>query len=197
MSRCPRRSAAFTLLELLLVVAIVGFLAAIVLPSSQPAIYDQLRSTAQIVATDLSYARSLAVANNDNYRIAFDLTGNTYTMTHSGANPALNQLPWSPFSLLSDPPTQHIVNLSTLPHVGPIVRLSALATSGTTYQSVADVEYGPLGQTLRADPTVVWLMAGSGGSRRYISLQVNPVTGLVQVNGYTNVGPPQGVTQVL
>ena len=197
MSRRQRRSAAFTLLELLLVMAIIGFLAAIVLPSLQPAVYDQLRSTAQILATDLSYARSLAVANNDNYRITFDLTGNTYTMTHSGANPALNTLPWTPFSSSTDTPTQHIVNLGNLPHVGPLVRLSAVATSGTTYQSVTTVEYGSLGQTIRADPTVVWLMAGAGTSRRYISLQVDPVTGLVQVNGYSNVGPPQGVTQVL
>jgi prepilin-type N-terminal cleavage/methylation domain-containing protein len=197
MSRRQRRSAAFTLLELLLVMAIIGFLAAIVLPSLQPAVYDQLRSTAQILATDLSYARSLAVANNDNYRITFDLAGNTYTMTHSGANPALNTLPWTPFSSSTDTPTQHIVNLGNLPHVGPLVRLSAVATSGTTYQSVTTVEYGSLGQTIRADPTMVWLMAGAGTSRRYISLQVDPVTGLVQVNGYSNVGPPQGVTQVL
>jgi prepilin-type N-terminal cleavage/methylation domain-containing protein len=196
MSRRPPRSAGFTILELILVVVIVGFLAAILLPSSQPAVYDQLRSTAQILATDLSYARSLAVANNDNYRITFNLTGNTYTLTHSGANPALNTLPWTPFSSSADTATQHVVNLGNLPRVGPLVRLSGVATSGTTYQSVTTVEYGSLGQTISANPTVIWLMAGNGTSRRYISLQVDPVTGLVQVNGYSNVGPPTGVTQV-
>ena len=74
----PHSSHAFTLLELLLVVAIVGILVGVLLPDMQPAVYDQLRSTAQIVATDLAYARSLAVANNDNYRITFDLNNNQY-----------------------------------------------------------------------------------------------------------------------
>ena len=70
-------------------VAVVAVLAAIVLPSSQPAVVDQLRAVAQIVATDLAYARSLAVANNSNYKVTFDVKGNQYVMTYSGTNPAL------------------------------------------------------------------------------------------------------------
>ena len=188
--------AGFTLLELLLVVAIVGILAAIVLPSAQPAIYDQLRSTAQIVATDLAYARSLAVANNSSYRVTLDLSGNRYVLAHSGANPALKVLPPSPFSSPGDPPDQHIVKLGDLPHVGPAVRLAAAATSGTSVQSVNDVEFGPLGQTTRPDPTTIWLAAGGGDQKRYIALEVSPVTGLIQIDGYSNVGPPTGVSQV-
>ena len=99
----PPRHPAFTLLELLLVVAIVGILVGVLLPNMQPAVYDQLRSTAQIVATDLAYARSLAVANNDNYRITFDLNANQYVLTHSGTNAALNTLPKTPFSSPGDP----------------------------------------------------------------------------------------------
>lgn len=191
----PRRPG-FTLLELLLVVAIVAILAAVVLPSMQPATYDQLRSTAQIVATDLAYARSLAVANNDNYRITFDLGANRYVLTHSGANPALNQLPKTPFSSPGDPSDQHIVDLDDLPHAGPTVRLAAVATSGTTMQSVSDVEFGPLGQTTRADPTTIWLMAGGGGEKKYMTLVLSPVTGLSQIGGYSSGGPPSGITQV-
>jgi type II secretory pathway pseudopilin PulG len=185
------------LLELLLVVAIVGILAAIVLPSAQPAIYDQLRSTAQIVATDLAYARSLAMANNSNYRLTFDLSGNRYVLAHSGTNPALTQLPQSPFSSPGDSPNQHVVSLGELPHVGPTVRLAAAATCGTSVQPVSDVEFGPLGQTTRADPTKIWLTAGGGDDKRYIALEVNPVTGLVQIGGYSSVGPPTGVTEAL
>ncbi len=190
-----RRTAGLTALELLLVVVIVALLAAMVLPNAQEACYDQLRTTAQIVAADLAYARSLAVANNDNYRITFDLNGNTYTLTHSGTNAALNTLPFSPFSP-GPLATQHVVGLNDLPHVGPVVRLSAVATTGSGMQAVGNIEFGPLGQTTCTAPTMVWLMAGNGTERRYITLQTNPVTGLIQVNGYSSVGPPQGITQV-
>jgi prepilin-type N-terminal cleavage/methylation domain-containing protein len=194
----PRRSASagFSLLELLLVLTIIGILVAIVLPSAEPAVCDQLRGTAQIVATDLAYARSLAVANNDNYRITFDLNANRYVLTHSGTNAALNQLPKTPFSSPGDPTDQHIVDLDDMPHVGPTVRLAAVATTGTTAQSVNTVEFGPLGQTTYADPTTVWLMAGSGADRKYMTVQVNPVTGIPQLGVYSGDGPPTGVTQI-
>jgi len=164
-----------------------------VLPSGQPAICDQLRSTAQIMAADLAYARSLAVANNSNYRVTFDLSGNRYVLAYSGVNPALTQLPRSPFSSPNDPPGQHIVAFDDLPRVGPTVRLAAAVTSGTSVQSVGNVEFGPLGQTTLADPTTIWLTAGSGDQQRYVALEVSPVTGLVQVDACSSVGPPVGV----
>jgi prepilin-type N-terminal cleavage/methylation domain-containing protein len=190
------RHHAFTLLELLLVVAIVGILVGVMLPSTQPAVYDQLRSTAQIVATDLAYARSLAVANNDNYRITFDLNANQYILKHSGTNAALDTLPKTPFSSAGDPADRHVVDLDNLPHAGPAVRLAAVAATGSSTVSVGDVEFGPLGQTTRTNPTTIWLMASGGSDRRYMTLVVSPVTGMTQVGGYSDSGPPTGVTQI-
>jgi prepilin-type N-terminal cleavage/methylation domain-containing protein len=195
--RFPSRAlSGFTLLELLLVIAIVGTLVGVLLPSSQPAVHEQLRSTARIVATDLAYARSLAVSNNDAYKIAFDLDANRYVLTHSGVNAALNQLPKSPFSSPGDPPDRHIVDLDDLPHVGPTVRLAAAATTGATTRSVGDVEFGVLGQTSRSDPTTIWLMAGSGDEKRYVALVVSPITGLTEIGDCSKSGPPSGITQI-
>jgi Tfp pilus assembly protein FimT len=191
-----RRTAAFTLLELLLVVIILALLAAVLLPSMEPSLYDQLRSAAQIVATDLAYARSLAVANNDAYKITFNLNANQYVLKHSGGNAALNQLPKTPFSTPADPSDQHIVDLDNLPNVGATVFLAAVATVGTATQSVSDVEFGPLGQTTRTDPTTIWLMARGSGGNKYMTLQVSPVTGLTQIGAYSSVRPPAAVTQI-
>ncbi len=181
-----------TLLELLLVVAIVAILAAVALPGAQSAVHEQLRSTAQIVATDLAYARSLAVSNNSNYRVVFNFTENRLVLEHSGSSVSLTTLPRSPFSSPDDPTDRHIVDLDELPHVGPTVRLAA-AASGSTFEKASDVEFGPLGQTTRSDATILWLAAGSGDGTKYITLQINPATGLVAVGDYTAAAPPAEV----
>ena len=190
-----RQSAGFTLLELLIVIAVVAILAGAFLPSSSPSLYDQLRGTAQILKTDLAYGRSLAVTNNSYYRFEFDVDENRYVLEHNGSNPSLATLPDSPFRASDDPPNQHIVDLDDLPHVGPTVRLVVVASSAAGMQRVDDVEFGPLGETTRSQSTLIWLAAGSGSAARYICLTVNPVTGLAQLGDYTTTGPPQELLQ--
>lgn len=187
-----RRHAALTLLELLMVIAIVGILVGVMLPSMKPAVYDQLRSTAQIVATDLAYARSLAIANNSKYTVTFNVNANQYTLKHTTDGSSLDNLPASPFSSSSDTLKEHHVALAELPHVGPTVRLAAVATvnsSGAIINNIDNVEFDRLGQTTRTDITKIWLTAGVGGDQRYIAMIVNPVTGMTTIEEYTEEKP--------
>jgi Tfp pilus assembly protein FimT len=182
------------LIELLIVLAVIGVLVGLALPSSVPSVHDQLRSTARILATDLAYGRSLAVSNSSTYKFTFDLPNNRYILRYSGSNPALRTLPNSPFSMPGDPADQHIVDLDNLPHLGAAVRLAAAAATGAAVQQVTDLEFGPLGATTRSSPTTVWLAAGRDSRTRYITVSVNPVTGLVDVGTVTSTGPPAGIT---
>jgi prepilin-type N-terminal cleavage/methylation domain-containing protein len=188
-----RPSTGFSLTELLLVVTLIGIFAAVLLPNANPSLYDRLQGAAYLVSSDLAYARGLAVMNNSTYRVTFDFTDNRYVLQYSGANPSLNTLPFSPFRLTTDSPTQQTTDFHDLPGLGGGVSLAAVGTTANPAQPLTQIEFGPLGQTTQTAPTVVWLSAGTGNAQRFISLSVNPVTGLADVKSYQGVGPPQSI----
>jgi prepilin-type N-terminal cleavage/methylation domain-containing protein len=191
--RHPPRTA-YTLLELLMVIAVVGILLGMVLTKDDPSANDQLRSAAAILANDLEYGRSLAVANSDTYRFTFDSQNNRYILQYSGGNSALNTLPASPFRSPTDPTNQYIVAMANLPHLGKPVSVAAAGLSGTSLQQVTTLEFQPLGGTTSSSPTIIWLAAGRSPNARYITVTVDPTTGLANIGAYSNAGPPSSFT---
>ncbi len=185
----PRPTAGFTLIELMIVIAIIGLMVGLVMPSSQPSLHEQLRSVAAILRTDLAFARSLAVTNDSQYEITFNWDDNEYVLEHSGANGGLDDLPRSPFRNLGDPADQHIVRLAEVSLSGPRVRLVTAANFGTFNGQIDNIEFGPLGETINAGPTYVWLAAGVGSDTRYIWLEINPITGLAGLGDFTAEAP--------
>jgi len=183
------QSSGLTLLELLLVIAILGLLAGLAIPSGSPSIHDQLRSAARILASDLDYARTLAVANSSSYRFTFDIPNNRYTLRHTGSNPSLDQLPRLPFSTVDATSDAYVVDFNQLPLLGASVRLNAVLSGGKFSQPVDYVEFGPLGEITDGKPITIWLAAGAGSETRYIWLSINPTTGLVTVGQYTGIKP--------
>ena len=191
MLRHPRQSG-FTLIELLIVVSLLALVAGMIIPNASPSFRDQLKGAAETLAGDVAYARSLAVSNDSNYRISFDITRNQYVLTHVGTNPAHNTLPRSPYALPSDPTDKHIVRLANLPHLGGTARLHAVRALGSTPQTVNDLEFGPLGETTRPEETQIWLATGTGSATRYISVRINPVTGLTWIENFQATDPTGG-----
>jgi prepilin-type N-terminal cleavage/methylation domain-containing protein len=188
MLRYPRQSG-FTLIELLIVVALLSLVVGMLIPNANPSLRDQLEGAAEILSGDIAFARSLAVANDSSYRITFDFTQNQYVLTHTGTNPALNNLPHSPYALPSDPADQHIVRLASLPHLGGTARLHAVRALSTSPQSVSDLEFGSLGETTRPEETQIWIAVGTGTATRYLSVRVNPVTGLTWIENFQATEP--------
>jgi len=184
-----RRSAGFTLIELLIVISLIGILASLAIVDPTPGIRDQLYSTSELVAADVAWCQSLALAHNSSYQIEFDDAANRYVLTHSGDDTALDTLPTSPFHRPTDPADQHIVDLDELPTLGPRVRIYGVVSKGSTPERLNGVEFGPLGETTGTSPTVIWLSAGQAAERRYLGLRIEPITGLVSVEAFQSTPP--------
>jgi len=188
----PRHRGGFTLLELLIVVTLMSIIASIALPSAAPSIGVQLTSAAEVVAGDLAYGRSLAVLNNDTYQFLFDLTDNQYTLEYSGGNSALATLPPNPFHASQDAATQFVVRLAQLPRIGAPVVLYDVQELTPSPVEATSVQFGPLGATTQTPSTVIWLTAGTGSAKRYLSITINPSTGLTTVGSLQGTAPATG-----
>lgn len=185
----PRKRRGLTLIEILITVAILGILAAAIIPQFGATAPDQVRGAAQIVAADLEYARSLAIANNSTYLITFTTTRNGYILTHSGTNTSLDALPDNPFRKPSQDARSLIVLLSDFPHVGAGAKIATIVTDETSPQVVDSIEFDTLGQTTRKQPTLIWLSSRAGAEDIYLPIEINPVTGLVTIGEITTVAP--------
>jgi hypothetical protein len=174
---------------MLMVIVLVSILAEVAITNATTTIYEELQSVAGIIVGELAYARGLAVGNNSTYCFTLDTTNNRLVMTNTGSDSSLYTLPFSPFRSPSDPPTQYSVSLSSLPNLGVPVTLVGAQAVGSSTQPITSVEFGPYGSTTQANQTVVWVCAGVGIARRYMSICVNPVTGLSTLGTYTSVAP--------
>ena len=184
----PHRSA-YTLIELLMVVAILAIISAALIPIASNGISEQLEAGARVLATDLDYARTLAVTHESKYRTAFDASAHAWTLTHSGTDASLASLPASPFHVSQEPATQRTTNLRSLPGANVQLSVYSVYAAGASPTAVGDVEFGPLGATTRSEETVIWLSGGVGAATRYVDVRVNPVTGLATVGSFQATAP--------
>ena len=83
---------AFTLVEVLIVVAIMGLIGALVVPQMLAAGTLTIQAAARMVIADILYAQNDAIARQSPRRVVFDPANNRYTLTDS-AGTALT-VPW-------------------------------------------------------------------------------------------------------
>ena len=186
----PSASTAFTLVEWMIVVAVWGVRTSLASPWFQPSSLARLQATAEVVAADIAFARSMAVSRSSEYTLTFDLDDNAYVLEHTGSRTALDNLPSSPFHY-NDSATERSTQLNDLPGWGAAAQLAVIYAQPDSGSStkVTTLEFGPLGATTRSESTIVWLKNGSGTSQRYIWIEIDPVTGLESIGEVTDTLP--------
>jgi prepilin-type N-terminal cleavage/methylation domain-containing protein len=72
------RASAFTMIELMVVLVILAIAAATVVPMMSSAASMQIRTAASMIATDLEYAKSMAISRGQWFSVWFDTTNESY-----------------------------------------------------------------------------------------------------------------------
>lgn len=89
-----RRTAAFTLIEIMVTVAILAIVALIAVPMMSGAADMQVRSAANRLAADLEYAKNMAITHQQSFTVLFDDSSDTngYKIKNSTEDPITNPI---------------------------------------------------------------------------------------------------------
>ncbi len=155
---------AFTMLELLIVVVILGIAAMTAIPMMSSAGSIQTRSAANALAADLAYAKSLAISRGQDYAVVFDTTAESYQIEDM-------------FGIVVDHPVKkgfkYIVNLAN----EGLDRVDLY--SADFDDSSTSITFDCLGspKDLNSEGTVVFQ-----SNENSMTVSVEPVTGYITIN---------------
>ena len=179
MHTSQRPAAAFTIVEVMIVIVFLSVAVAMLLPQVNASLDQQVEATGRALVSDLEYARNLALVNNSTYQLTVDADAGQLILEHTGSNTSLDTLPTGPYRLSSDPSDKKITQLDSIPGIATAATFVAMYADGASQTAVNTVEFDSLGATSRSEQTVLIVGAGGGDARRYVTLTINPVTGLV------------------
>jgi len=157
----------FTIVELLIVVVIIAIAAAMAVPMMSSAGNLQVKSAANMIASDLEYAKSMAISRGRRYSVVFDEGAESYQIEDDTGN------------VIAHPVRKgfdYVVDLSSS-------GLSKVDIVNAAFDSTTEVEFDFLGSPYDGsggalNSGVVSLSAGSSTA----TVQVEPVTGFITVN---------------
>ena len=169
----------FTLIELILVLVIIGFLTSLVAPAITSRTGLRLKTTVKRVAAGLRFARSQAVVSGSNYRASFDLENGQVTIESLAEDDPYQRGAWrddeeedfyEEQASSQRPPEKKVFSLP------PDVTIAQVVLNGEEiYEGVAEIDFFPNGSCSGGD---IFLMDTKERAYR-ISLEF--LTGIVKI----------------
>ena len=159
---------AFTLIEVMIVLMIIGIISAIAVPLYTSAASVELRTAADMIASDLEYAKNLAMSTGKTYSVAFDDTNASYRINE---------------------PNGHAISHPVHIGAGYIVsfasdsRLNKVNIVSATFGATSTVKFDYLGAP--SDGSGAALNSGSvrlNAGSYTLTVRVEPVTGYVSID---------------
>lgn len=105
--RCPNR--AYTLIELLLVIVILGISGAMVIPHTGQAQVLRIHAAVRTLVSDITFAQTDALAYQERRAILFDEEANTYTIAEVVVSSG-GEVSYIPLFLSGGPDGQYVVD---------------------------------------------------------------------------------------
>jgi general secretion pathway protein H len=171
--------AGFTLIELILVLVIIGFLTSLVAPAITSRTGLRLKTTVKKVAAGLRFARSQAVVSGTNYRATLDLENGEITIESLAQEDPYQRGTWRADeeqdfneepSSTQRPPEKKVFSLP------PDVTIAQVVLNGEEiYEGIAEIEFFPNGSCSGGD---IFLM---DTKERFYRISLEFLTGIVKI----------------
>lgn len=159
----------FTLIEIIVVIAIIGLISGVLIPRLPDVTASQLKSTARKLASIITYTYDRAAATQNVYRITFDIEKNSYYLSYLNPERQFEQTEISFVKATRLPKTMSISKMVT-------------ATKGTVISGEAYIHFFPSGYV---EQSVIYL---KDAAQNEMTLIVHPLTGRVVVKeGFVEV----------
>ena len=173
-----------TLVEVLVVMTIIAILAGIVVPSMVSADASSAKAGAILLASNLEYARSVAITHQTQVNITFDTAGDSFTVSSANAS-----------NVLIDPIRKERTNAYVIacPSQSGLSRLEVQAASFSTVASMAFSMSGEPVEYDSNDPNDPGAEVGTSGYVRIgigsdlvYQVAVAAVTGKLTITRYSS-----------
>jgi len=168
---CLRCAKGFTIVELMIVIVIIAIAAVMAVPLMSSAGSLQIRSAANMIASDLEYAKSMAISRGRSYSVVFDKDAESYQIEDEKDDGS-----WDVIKHPVRKGFDYVVNFADrgLDKVD-IVNASFNSTSVVKFDFLGSPHNGGGGPI---NSGVVSLAAGSST----VTVEVEPVTGFITIN---------------